>query len=145
MGFQRGKLNLEFGEDSEFAELKVRSNRLSVGELLDVSEWGELINTWRGTSDELRQELKVLFSLLDEKIVSWNYEDEARDDEGNVTVVPVPKTAESLARIDIAMLTAIMSGIVQGSRLPVPKEKPSKPGLIEASLPMELLEENPPM
>lgn len=136
MGFQRGNLKLEF-DDPEFAGLEVKSRRFSVGELLDVHEFGVLLR--QGTKEERKERLDDLFRLLDEKIVSWNYEDE----DG----LPVEKTAGSLAGIDEAFLEAILTGVVQGSkRVAVPLERPSADGppALEVSLPMEPLTPNPP-
>lgn len=138
MGFRRSILKLKF-EDPEFAELEVRCRRLTVGELLDVAEWVRILSSFRGTKAELKAELKELFVLLDAKIIDWNYEIEHLD--GTATLVP--KDIDGLSTLDEAMLTAITTGIVAGSkavtgRAAGPLERPVEPEInpLEASIPM---------
>lgn len=139
MGFRRSILKLTF-EDPEFSDLVVRSKRFNVGELLDVAEWGRILGSFRGTKEELKAELKELYVLLDEKILDWNFEDE--DADGNP--VPIGKNVDALSKLDEPMLSAILQGIVTGSkavtgRAAGPLERPAvEPEIdsLEASIPM---------
>ncbi len=132
MGFQRGLIKLDF-DDPEFSGLEVRSKRFSVGELLDVQRYSALLNA--GGYDDRKEQLAGLNELLDDKIVSWNYEDE----EG----LPVAKSAAAIAGLDEPFLEAILRGIVQGSKkVPAPLETPSADTSMEESIPMEPLPES---
>ncbi len=126
MGFQRGNLKLEF-DDPEFSGLEVRSKRFSVGELVDVQRLGALVD--HGSYDERKEHLSELHELLDEKILSWNYEDEVG--------LPVEKNVVAMATLDGAFLAAIITGIIQGSKkVAGPLEKPSEDTSLEMSIPM---------
>ena len=133
MGFQRGSLKLEF-DDPEFLGLEVRSKRFSVGELVDVQRFAALLNA--GSYEERKEHLTELHQLLDDKILSWNYE----DDEG----LPVEKNLAAMAGLDEPFLEAILRGITFGSkRVAVPLGKPSADTSMEMSIPMVPLTDLP--
>jgi len=129
MGFQRGNLKLEF-DDPEFLGLEVKAKRFSVGELLDVQRFSTLLGS--GSFDDRKEHLTELHQLLDDKILSWNYE----DDEG----MPVEKNLAAFAGLDEPFLEAILRGITMGSRkVAAPLERPSADTSLEESIPMEPL------
>lgn len=111
MGYTRSALLLEWPEDSEFADLKVRMKRISIKQLMRVEALSELRKS--DSTEEAATAMVEILDLVGKGLLGWNLEDEVVIEvEGAMTVtekVPVPATRESLDDLDLGLIRSLIS------------------------------------
>lgn len=139
MGYTRTKTVKLTWADGELAGLEVRARRVSIAKFLDL---GPVLDGIDADGMEGLAGVRDLALEFGKILVSWNLEDEVEDDEGNVSVVPVPCTPTEFLNQDIALVKAIIDAWAEHiAGVAAPLGEPSSSGdqSLEESLPMEVL------
>lgn len=125
MGFQRSALLLEWDEGTEFAGLEVRVKRMSIRQMLHIDGLSDLS---KGSSnEETAQAMGDLLDAVAGGLLSWNYEEEVKQDDGSTVSVPVPATREALDDIDLDMILALVQAWTRAAAAVPLVSPPSSP------------------
>ena len=123
MGYVRSNLILEWPEDSEFSGLEVHMRRLSIGQLTEVEKLADLNkDKTRSTGDALAE----LLDSIGEGLLSWNYEETRRAEDGSTAVVALPAERGSLDRLDLDLVLALVRAWISVAAVPL-VSPPSSP------------------
>jgi hypothetical protein len=144
-GFVRKSLRLVFA-DPELEGFEVRARRLSIGQLLDLSELRHIAGA-RDVTDEVREAMAGVFRTLAGILLDWNLEEPADLADPDGPTQKVPLTADTLAAQDFGLVMAIVDAIQDATTaVPAALKAKSSGGVpsVEALLPMEPLSENQP-
>jgi len=133
-------------EDEELAGLTVKVKSASVGTLLEITGLLKGLGSFDPdniTADDLPH-LNKLFELFSDALVSWNVEEDVKDEEtGEVVARPVPPTLEGVKSQDADFIMGIISSwaaaLASSASVPAPLAPRSSDGgrSLEASMPME--------
>jgi hypothetical protein len=127
-GFKRKNLVLTFPEDSDFADLRIKSKRLDVDQLLEFATLRNL----NPTNAESLADLKRITPVLADVFIEWNYQDD--DDQ------PIPLTPAAVKKLDYEMAIACSRALVaaaSGVSRPLPGLSGDGSRSLEESIPME--------
>jgi hypothetical protein len=129
VGYQRTTLLLEWPEGHEFHGLEVRMRRLSIGRLTHAQEVADRLS--EGAGGDIGKALGEVADVLADGLLSWNLEEEVRDEHGEPTgeVEPVPADRDGLEQQDFAMLIALLLGWLEVAvSVPLGSKRRSTPG-----------------
>jgi hypothetical protein len=133
-GFRRKNLVLTFPEDSDFADLRIKSKRLNVDQLLELAALRNL----NPRDPESLAELKRIAPVLAGVLIEWNYEDDGGE--------PVPLTARTIGDLDYELAVAVLRALIgaaSGVSRPLPPPPSDGEQFPEGSIPMETASESP--
>lgn len=144
---------LVFEDDPDFEGLVVRARGLTVEQLLEATALADLAEAdidglaaqGRGLTPEQRDQVRRLFEMFAERLVSWNVEDEGPDGPDGEGV-PVPATLEGvLSQESTGVLRIIRTWLTAVAGVPSSLGKGSTSGATSRalSLPMEPLLASP--
>lgn len=125
MGYRRSALLLEWPEESEFSGLEIRMRRLSIGQLTEVEKLADL------STDKTRSTGEALADLLDsigDGLLSWNYEEEQRSEDGSTVTVALPAERASLDRLDLDLVLALVREWISVAAVPLASSPSSNAG-----------------
>jgi hypothetical protein len=147
MGYKRNRAFRLVFEDPELAEAEIHAKSVPSGDFLKIAELMALRDSGDLTREDVAN-IRQLFGMFAGALVSWNLEDDERDEDGKLTGrdIPVPATLEGLLTQDFDFVMDVISAWMDAVT-GVPDDAPGDLGkdfasgvtFPEASLPMDPL------
>lgn len=143
MGYKHNRAFRLIFEDPELSELEIHAKSVPSGDFLQIAELVALKDSGDLTREDVAN-IRKLFGMFAKALVSWNLEDDERDEEGNLTGrdIPVPTTLEGLLSQDFDfVMDTIKAWMDAVTDVPDDLGKDSASGVTfpEASLPMDVM------
>lgn len=129
-------ITLEFGEDTKYPGLSVRTTTLPSGQFFNLIDAADALQN-PGANVTVPPEIREMFRAFGDHLVSWNL---TRKGE------PVPATKESLDGLDVMFVLDLVMAWLDGFQsVPGPLEDASNSGATSQvpQIPMEPLSPNP--